>query len=93
MTDKELRKLSRRDLLQLLLEQSLEIQDLKKRLEEAEAALMDREIKIDLAGSIAEAALQLNGVFEAAEAACQQYLENVELLTKRQEITSTHKDI
>ena len=66
MTDKELRKLSRGDLMQILLDQSREIERLHKRLSEAEGALRDRTFKIDRAGSIAEASLQLNGVFEAA---------------------------
>ena len=70
MTDKELRKLSRGDLMQIMLDQSREIERLQKRLSEAERALQDRTIKINQAGSIAEASLQLNGVFEAAQAAC-----------------------
>ena len=41
---------------------------------------MSREIKISQAGSIAEASMQLNGVFEAAQEAAKQYLENIERL-------------
>ena len=37
------------------------------------------------AGSIAEAALKLNGVFEAAQDACGQYIENIKMLNDRQE--------
>lgn len=77
MTDRELRKLSRADLLELLLEQSRENEQLRKQLEQAEAKLADRKIEIEHAGSIAEAALRLNGVFEAAEQAAAQYLDNV----------------
>ena len=54
-----------------------ENEKLKIRLEQAEAQLRDRRILIDKAGSIAEAALQLNNVFEDADRAVQQYLENV----------------
>lgn len=85
MTDNELRKLSRGDLLELLLQQSTELQELKAKLEEAESALQDRRLKLDQAGSIAEAALQLNGVFEAAQMACSQYMDNIEHLSQRQE--------
>lgn len=77
MTDRELRKLSRKDLLELLLAQSREVDALKDELERTKAALSDRQIHIEKAGSIAEAALRLNGVFEAAQAAADQYLENV----------------
>ncbi|MDD6175194.1 MAG: hypothetical protein PUC59_05505 [Firmicutes bacterium] len=85
MTDKELRKLSRGELLEMLIAQSKQLQSLEKKLEDAEAALRKKEIAIDRAGSLAEAALQLNGVFEAAEAACEQYTENIRSLSRRQE--------
>ena len=77
MTDQELRKLSRKDLLELLLAQSRERDALRTELEQARAALRDRQLHIEQAGSIAEAALRLNGVFEAAQAAAQQYLDNI----------------
>lgn len=85
MTDNELKKLSRNDLLQMLLEQSREVQSLRAQLAEAQNALQDRTIAIDKAGSIAEASLQLNGVFQAAQAACQQYMDNISSLSQRQE--------
>ena len=77
MTDKELRRLSRSELLEMMISLTEENEKLKIRLEQAEAQLNDRRILIDKAGSIAEAALQLNRVFEAADRAVQQYLENV----------------
>lgn len=77
MTDRELHKLKRTDLLELLIEQSREVEALKKRVEELEGQLDDRRLMISECGSIAEAALKLNHVFEAAEAAAQEYLENV----------------
>lgn len=92
MTDKELRKLSRGDLMQIMLDQSREIERLQKRLSEAKRALQDRTIKIDQAGSIAEASLQLNGVFEAAQAACKQYTENISTLSQRQEQVCAKRD-
>ncbi len=85
MTDKEMRKLSRADLLELLIEQSQEVQQLRTWLKQAEEQLASRHLDICDAGSIAEAALRVNGVFEAAEAAAQQYLENIRLLSQRQE--------
>lgn len=78
MTDNELRKMTRAELVELLLTQSKEIRSLRKQLDEAQAQLDDRELKLCKVGSIAEAALQLNGVFEAADAACRQYVEAVQ---------------
>lgn len=77
MTDKELRRLSRGELLELLLEKTKEVEQLREELKQARTQLASREITIQNAGSIAEAALQLNGVFQAAEEAAAQYLENV----------------
>ena len=82
MTDKELRRLSRGELLEMLIAQTEENRQLKIRLERAEAQLRDRRIAVEKAGSLAEAALQLNRVFEAADKAAQQYLENVRLMSE-----------
>lgn len=92
MTEKDLRKLTRLDLLDMLIEQSTELQNVKARLAQAEAKLEDREITIDEAGSIAEAALQLNDVYAVTEATCRQYLDNVRLLTERQERLCAQRD-
>ena len=86
MTERELRRLSRTDLLELLLAQRRENEQLRCLLDETQAQLADRTIKLNRAGSIAEASLQLNGVFEAAQASCQHYVENVKLLSERQEV-------
>lgn len=77
MTDRELRRLTRSELLELLLVQSKEIDRLNAKLEQLQDQVSQREIKLAHAGNIAEAALQLNGVFEAAQAAADQYLENM----------------
>lgn len=77
MTDRELRKLSRKDLLKLLVSVSRERDALQAELETVKAALQNRQIRIKQAGSIAEAALQLSGVFDAAQTAAEQYLENI----------------
>lgn len=84
MTDKELRRLSRSELLEMLIDQTEENHQLKTRLEQAEAQLRDRKIMVEKAGSLAEAALQLNHVFEAADRAAQQYLENVRLMSEKE---------
>lgn len=77
MTDEELRKLKRADLLELLVAQGKENEALQEKLRQAEAALWDRQIQLDEAGNIAEAALRLSGVFQAAQQASDQYLESI----------------
>lgn len=87
MTDRELRRLNRSGLLELLIQQRKEIAALKKELEETREQLNSRRIELRQAGSIAEAALRLNHIFEAAENAAAQYLENVKILSQQEELT------
>lgn len=77
MTEKELRRLSRRELLEMLITRTIENERLTEELQQARKELSDRELIQDRAGSMAEAALQLNGVFEAADRAAREYLENI----------------
>lgn len=77
MTDRELKRLSRAELLELLLARTEENLRLRRRLKAAEEELADRRIAIEQAGTMAEAALKLNDVFEAADRAVRQYLENM----------------
>ena len=74
---RDLSRLSRKQLLELLLRQTRRVEELEQKLSETEKKLEDRRITEREAGSIAEAALRLNGVFEAAQAAADQYLENI----------------
>lgn len=85
MVKQDLRKLNRTDLLELLLKQSRELDECRAELDAANQKLADREIILSRAGSIAEASLLINGVFEAAEQSCAQYIENIRNLSSRQE--------
>ena len=99
---KELRRLSRTDLLELMVEQSRELEKTRRELAAAreEIAAKDdvlserameiarleekynkREIRLQNAGSIAEASLVLSGIFEAAQKAGDIYLQNVRRVT------------
>ncbi len=138
MTGKELQKLRREELLQLLLEQSREIARLqteceekdnelhgieqnngrlKARLEEKEALIhkleqrrgskdgrigeleaemekwrSERKAQLEQAGSVAGAALRLNGLLKAAQQAADQYLYNIRLRCMG-EAPAGHEDI
>lgn len=85
MTGKELKHLRRAELLEMLIAQMEENERLKGSLEKAQKTLSDRQITINQAGSIADAAMQLNGVFSAAQNAASQYLENIQRLSGEQE--------
>lgn len=85
MTTKELRKLNRRELLELLVEQSRAAEELQRQVERLQEQLDSRKLALAEAGSIAEAALRMNHIFEDAQAAAQQYLDNVRNLPAEQE--------
>lgn len=85
MTDKDVQKLRRGELLEMLIEQSKEVETLRTELAEANRKLEDRKIKIEKAGSIAEASCMMSGIFEAAQSAAQLYLENIQYLNDNQE--------
>ena len=77
MTDKELRKLKRADLLEIMLAQSREIDALRKENVELRERLDERIFDLEEVGSIAEASLAVTNIFKEAEKAAAVYLENV----------------
>ncbi len=84
MTAKELKKLGRSELLEMLIAQSEENESLREQVLNLHRSLDERRFIIQKAGSIAEASLMVNKVFEAAEAAAQDYINNVRHLSERQ---------
>ena len=92
LSDKEIRKLKRVELLEMLLELSrenealmLELEEKNRIIEALNLQLENRKIDLKHAGTIAEASFKLNGVFEAAEKAAEQYLENLQYLCEREQ--------
>lgn len=77
MTDKELRHLSRADLIDIIYE--LQKQNRQKDIlcRKMQNELNRKELILSNAGSIAEASLQINHVMEAAQAAADQYMLSV----------------
>ena len=74
MTDKELRKLSRMELIDIIYEAQKRYEDCARENQKLKTELEERNLKIASAGSIAEAALSVNRIFESAQAAADQYL-------------------
>lgn len=70
MTEKELRKLNRYQLLELLMMQTEENTRLRQEIDR----LREQQMKLEELGSVAEASLLLNGVFEAAQKAADDYV-------------------
>lgn len=94
MTEKELKKLSRIELLELLIEQTerneeLERklaetrQELEKKLAQAEQELQNQTLNVKEVGTLAEACLKVNKIFVAADAAAKQYLANIRVYDEK----------
>ena len=77
MEQKVLKKIKRKELLELMLEQTKRIKELEEELEKTKLELNSKNIKIEESGSIAEAALKLNNMFEDAQKSIEQYVSNV----------------
>ena len=78
----DIRRMSKKDLLQLLVMQSKKIDELEEELDKVNKLLASKQIMISEAGSIAEASLKLNKIFESAQEAADQYLENIKQLNE-----------
>ena len=77
MAGKELRHMSRGELIDVIYALKKQQEELAAENEELRQQLSQRELKLQKAGSIAEAAMSLNQVFEAAQQAADQYLQSV----------------
>ena len=78
MEKQDLKKIKRKDLLELLLAQTNRIRELEEENIKLQNELNNRKIKIDESGTLAEAALKLNNLFEDAETAIDDYFYNLE---------------
>lgn len=79
---KDIRKMSRKDLLELLVLQGKRNDELQKELDCTKKMLNDRRIVISESGNIAEAALRINKIFEVCQEAADQYLNSIKGIGK-----------
>ena len=80
MTDKEFKRLSRAQLIDIIYQFQLKEAELKEEIQRLSQALKDRRLRVSEAGNIAEAALEVNNVMQAAQAAAEQYLEEIRVM-------------
>ena len=84
MTDKEFKRLRRSDLIEILYEYQKREQAMREEIDALKAQLEARELKIQNAGSIAEAVVKLNELFETAQKTADEYVEQVKRKTDRE---------
>ena len=75
LTEKELRKLNRYQLLELLIFQTKRADELQRKLDELEEKNREQKLQLSKLGSIADASMQLSGVFQSAQKAADLYLD------------------
>lgn len=86
MVSKELKKLSRRELVDIIYQLKKNEQLLQDEIASLREALQDRRIHLSTAGSIAEAAISITNVFSSAQAAADIYLQEVSCMKQETEI-------
>ena len=79
MTDKEFKRLSRAQLIDVIYQLQLKHEELLAENERLEKELEDKRLRISKVGNIAEAALEIHDVMLAAQDAAAHYVEEIEV--------------
>ena len=77
MVSKELKRLSRRELVDVIYQMKKNEKKLQDEITSLQETLQERQLQLSTAGSIAEAALSLTNVFSSAQAAADIYLQEI----------------
>jgi len=77
MVSKELKRLNRRELMDIIYQMKKNEQQMQEEIAALQAALQDKRMWISEAGSIAEAAANITNVFSAAQATADLYLHEI----------------
>ena len=85
MTDKEFKRLSRAQLIDIIYQFQLQIDKLTEQNQELEQELEDKRIRLSNAGNIADAALEINNCFRSAQNAAEQYLNEIKAIREETE--------
>ena len=80
MTDREIKRLSRAQLIDIIYQLQLEQDTLIKENQKLKEELTDRRLRVRQAGNIAEASLAIHNVMQAAQDAASLYLEEIRVM-------------
>lgn len=86
MTDRELQKLKRPELLEIMLNLKSDLEKEKEENQKLKNQLNEKNIALEKSGNIAEASLELSGIFNAAQQAADVYLDNIRKMHSDQEV-------
>ena len=85
MTDKEFKRLSRAELIDIIYQFQLQIDTLTEKNQALEQELADKRLRLRNAGNIADAALEINDCFRSAQNAAEQYLNEIKAIREETE--------
>ena len=85
MTDKEFKRLSRAQLIDIIYQLQLQMDKLNEEKQELASKLADKRSRLSNAGNIAEAALEINDCFRSAQNAAEQYLNEIKAIREETE--------
>ena len=79
MTDREFKRLSRSQLIDIIYQLQLKQEELTADNERLTKALDDKRLRVNQVGNIAEAALEIHNVMQAAQDAATHYMEEIQI--------------
>ena len=85
MTDKEFKRLSRAQLIDIIYQLQLQLDKVNEEKKVLESELTDKRLRLRNAGNIAEAALEINNCFRSAQNAAEQYLNEIKAIREETE--------
>ena len=85
MTDKEFKRLNRSQLIDIIYLLQVKQEELTAENEKLSKELDDKRLRVSEAGNIAEAALEIHNVMQAAQDAASHYLEEIRLMREETE--------
>ena len=85
MTDKEFKRLNRAQLIDIIYQFQMKVDTLTEQNQELERELADKRLRLNNAGNIADAALEINDCFRSAQNAAEQYLNEIKAIREETE--------
>ena len=91
MNSKELKRLSRRELVEIIYQLKKNEQEMQEEIEALKNELQDKHIRIAASGSIADAAVSITNLFSTAQTTADLYLQEITYMKEKTEKECTKK--
>ena len=85
MASKELKRMSRRELMDIIYQMKKDEQQMHDEIASLQEALQDKRIRLSIAGSVADAAVSITNVFSVAQMTADLYLQEISCMKEETE--------